>query len=238
MGLLERLAGALFGGGETPADSEAERALVADTIEVLVTAVEPRLRADNSYRRKLDACTRHAIAYLRSLGRQPLDPVLLTRAAWAGDPRVNAFFATADDVPACLGRSSELRRFFDQPANAGVQEAYALLGMRKDERTVLERDVQTLVSFSGHRIVDPSATLAATRLDIGRRILLRLAQVALARIVAADAKATELHQHKAYLGARIRLLRLAKDGMEGIVKDPATIANEMKTVQRALGRPV
>ena len=34
-------------------------------------------------------------------------------------------------------------------------------------------------------------------------------------------KATELQQHKAYLGARMRLLNLARDGMEGIVKDPA-----------------
>jgi hypothetical protein len=219
-------------------------ALVAETIEAVVTAVEPKLRADNSYKRKLDGCTRHAIEYLRSIGRGHLEPVPLSRAAWADDPRVNAFFATADDVPACLGRSHELRRFFDQPANAGVQEAYALLGMKKEERKVLgmdlkgdsvQRDVaQTQVSFTGHRIVDPTSTLAATRLDIGRRIILRLAQVALARIVEADSKATELEQHKAYLGARLRLLRLAKDGMEGIVKDPATIAAEMKEVEAKL----
>ena len=51
----------------------------------------------------------------------------------------------------------------------------------------------------------------------------RLAQVALSRIVATDMKATELQEHKAILGARMRLLNLARDGMEGVVKDPATI---------------
>ena len=99
----------------------------------------------------------------------------------------------------------------------------------------MQRDVrQTQVSFTGHRIVDPTATLAATRLDVGRRIILRLAQVALGRIVEADSKATELQQHKAYLGARLRLLRLAQDGMEGIVKDSATIAAQMKEVEAKL----
>ena len=132
------------------------------------------------YREKLEGCVRTSIAYLRSIGREGLEPILLARAAWSDDPRLNAFFATADDVPACLGRSRELRAFFENPSNGEVQEAYALLGMKKEERTVfgmelqgetVRQDVaQTAVSFSEHRLVAPSATLAATRLEIGRRI--------------------------------------------------------------------
>jgi hypothetical protein len=161
---------------------------------------------------------------------------------------VNAFFATANDVPACLGRSRELRAFFESASNADVPEAFALLGMKKEERTVLgtqaqgemlRRDVaQVAVNFSEHRLVAPSASLAATRLEIGRRIIQRLAQVALSRIVALDAKATELQEHKAYLGARLRLLNLARDGMEGIVKDPATISVQIKAVERELKQTV
>ncbi len=240
MALFERLASALFGGGEKSADSAAERALVSDTLEEVVTAVEPRVRMDSRYRRKLDGCIRTSIAHLRSLGRAPLEPVTLSRAAWASDPRVNAFFATADDVPGCLGRNPELRRFFDAAANVHLPEAYALLGMKKEERSVLgERDVtQAEISFSVHRIVAPAATLAAARLEIGRRIVTRLAQLALGRIVAADEKATELAQHKAYLAARLRLLRLAQEGIEGVLRDPATIAQEMKAVERELDETV
>jgi hypothetical protein len=51
-------------------------------------------------------------------------------------------------------------------------------------------------------------------------------------------KATELQEHKAYLGARLRLLNLARDGMEGIVKDPATIAQEIKAIERELKQTV
>jgi hypothetical protein len=116
--------------------------------------------------------------------------------------------------------------------------------MKKEERTVfapklegetLKQDVaQVAVSFSGHRILAPAATSAAARSEIGRRILRRLAQVALSRIMALDSKATELQQHKAYLGARMRLLNLARDGMEGIVQDPATISQQIKAVEREL----
>jgi len=233
MALFTRLAGALFGGSDKPADA----ALIAEMTDAVVDAVEPKVRMHSRYRQKLEPCIRTSIAHLRALGNALAEPVPLTRAAWASDPRVNAFFAMAEDVRACLGRSPELRSFFDRGGDA---EAYALLGMKKEERSVLDpRDVaQTLVNFSGHRIVAPSATFAATRLETGRRIMLRLAQAALARIVAADAKATELQSRKAYLSSRLRLLRLAQDGLEGIVKDPATIAAEMKAVERELDQAV
>jgi len=222
-----------------------DAALVAETIDAVVDAVEPKVKLHSRYRRKLEPCIRRSIDYLRSLAREPLEPVLLSRGAWAGDARVNAFFATADDVPACLGRSHELRRFFDSnPA----PDAYALLGMRMQERSVLGMDLvgeavqrevqQTVVSFADHRLVAPHAVLAQARLEVGRRLLLRLAQLALIRIVATDEKATELGEHKAYLGARLRLLRLAEDGMEGIVKDRSKIAADRKALERQLKETV
>jgi len=242
--LFDRIVATLFGGAQPPADSKAERKLIADATEAIVDTVEPKVRHRNRYADKLEPCVRKTIAYLRAIARERLEPVLLSRAAWSDDPRVNAFFATPDEVPACLGRSRELRAFFEDPSNADVQEAYALLGMKKEERTVLapqfegdtlkQEVAQVTVSFSGHRLLAPAATLAATRLEIGRRIIQRLAQVALSRIIALDQKANELQQHKAYLGARMRLLNLARDGMEGIVSDPATIGEQMKAVEREL----
>jgi hypothetical protein len=246
--LFERVAAALFGGAEPSQDDAVERQLVADTIELVVETVEPRVRFHARYREKLDECVRSSIAHLRSIGRERLEPILLARGAWNDDPRLNAFFATADDIPACLGRSNELRAFFENPSNRDVHEAYALLGMKKEERTVLGMELQgqsvrqdvaqVTVSFSEHRLIAPAATLAATRLEVGRRIIQRLAQVALSRIIAVDMKATELQEHKAYLGARLRLLNLARDGMEGIVKDPAANGQEIKTIERELKETV
>ena len=211
-GLFGRLAGALFAGGEQDGDA----ALIGEAVDAIVDAVEPKVRMHSRYRQKLEPCVRASIAYLRGLARTPLEPIELSRAAWAKDPRVNAFFATADDVPAVLGRSPELQEFF---AHSDAQEAYALLGMRKTEK---REETRTLVSFSDHRIVAPAATLATARRELGRRILLRLAQAALVRIVAVDEKATALESHKAYLGARLRLLRVSED------KDTGDIERELK----------
>src|SRR5580765_287266 len=242
--MFERIAAALFGSGRQAVDQKADRELIDELIEGVVDAVEPKVRMESRYRQKLSPCIARSIAYLRSIGREGLEPVLLTRSAWNDDARVNAFYATADDVPKFLGRTKELRAFFDNPANAEQTEAFALLAMKKEERQVFGAELhgdavrhavaQTTVSFSGHRLLAPAATLAAARLEIGKRILLRLAQVALSRIVELDMKATELQQHKAYLGARLRVLALARDGMAGIVEDPATIASEIQAVERKL----
>ena len=52
----------------------------------------------------------------------------------------------------------------------------------KIEGDELKQDVaQVSVSFSEHRVVAPAPTLAATRLEIGRRILQRHAQIGLSR---------------------------------------------------------
>lgn len=245
---FDRVVGTLFGGGAPGVDNEADRQLVADTIEAVVDVVEPRVRLNAGYRGKLEGGIRATIAYMREIAREGLDPILLARPAWNDDPCLNAVFARADDVPACLGGSKELRAFFEAPANREVQEACALLVMKKEERTVfaprfqgdkLEQDIaQVTVSFSGHKVIAPTASLEDTRREIGKRIMQRLSQVALARIIALDAKATELAEHKGYLAARMRLLNLARDGMEGIVKDPATIRQEMKEVEQEMKQTV
>jgi hypothetical protein len=240
------VATALFGAGDAKVDDAADRQLIDDAIESIVDTVEPRVRMHSGYQRKLAGGVRRTIAHLRAIAREGLEPVVLSRQAWSQDPRINAFFATADDVPACIGRSQEIRRFFE--AHPECAEAYALLAMKREERTVLaprfegemlKQDVaQTSVNFSDHRLLAPSADQAQTRSEVGRRIMQRLAQAALARVIALDQKATDMQQHKAYLGARLRLLNLARDGMEGIVGDRASISEQIRGIERELKETV
>ena len=68
---------------------------------------------------------------------------------------------------------------------------------------------------------------------------LRLAQVALGRILEIDRRRGLKHeQNKAWLSTRLRFLKLAQDGMEGIVEDPTTIAQQIDSVQRELDQAV
>ena len=129
--LFDRVTAALFGAGAASPDDATERQLVADMSELVVETVEPRVRFHGGYQAKLEGCIRASIAHLRAIGRQQLEPILLARAAWNDDPRLSAFFATVDDIPACLGRSNELRAFFENPSNREIGEAYALLAHEK-----------------------------------------------------------------------------------------------------------
>lgn len=241
---LGRLVGLLLGAGAPDPAAAAEARLQDEAIELVVDIVEPRVKLHRGYRRRLRRGVATTIAYLRRLASQPGEPLALSRAAWAEDPRVNAFFATPDDVRAVLGRSRELRAFFARPEEAQTTEAYALLGMKREDRTVLanvleqgvlRRDVlRTSVSFSEHRLTAPARIRAEVLREVGRRMLCALGQIALGRIIALDRAANRLEREKAYLAARLRLLNLARDGMQGIVEDPATLDAQVAAVERQL----
>lgn len=240
--LLDRVAAALFG----RAAPQPDQALVAEMTDLVVDTVEPKVRAHRRYREKLAPSIRTTIAYLREIGRTPLDPLLLARSRWSADPRLRAFFASADDIPAVLGRSKELRAFFAD--HGGADEAVALLGMRREEKTVfaprfqggmlMEDVTQTTVDFSGHRLLAPSPDEAQARLEVGKRMVLRLAQVALGRVLEIDRQGLKKEQHKAYLATRLQFLKLARDGAQGLVDDPASIEQQIVDAQRELDAAV
>jgi hypothetical protein len=242
--LLDRALAVLF--GRAAQDVPEEQQLVAELTDLVVDTVEPRVRAHRRYRQKLEPCVRTTMAWLREIGRMPLEPLVLARETWGEHAALRAFFARAEDIPAFLGRTRELRAFFQ--AQAGVPQAYALLGMRLEEKTVfaphfvdgiLMQDVtQTTVNFAAHRLVGVAATEQQMRLEVGRRMMLRLAQVALGRILEIDRQGLKQEQHKAYLMTRLRFLKLARDGAQGIVDDPASIDSQIREVQAELDRAV
>lgn len=241
MALLDQFVRALFG---TPSDkaSATDQKLVDEMIEVVVEAVEPRVRLQSGYRAKLAEGARITVAHLRELGRLPLAPIVLSRAAWAVDPYVRSFFSNAAEVTECISGSDEVRRFFDE--NPGCDEAYALLGMKRTERQVLAPRIEggalrqevarTTVSFSDHRLIAPAAEEALTRIDVGRRIVERLAQLVLARIVAVEQRAKDLAFQQAHLMMKRRLLQGSRNGLQSLMVAPVGIEQQLADVEQAL----
>lgn len=234
--MFDRFLAALFGSAPPP-DAQ-EQGFIDELTDLIVDTVEPRVRAHRKYRQELAPGVRATVAYLRELGRLPLPPLTLARADWNSDPRLNAFFARAEDIPAFLGRSKELRAFFD--ANAGAEEAFALLALKQEEKTVLDPQevARKAVVFTGHRLLAPAATEAETRLEVGRRIILRLAHAALARIVEIDRAGVSVEQRKAYLATLVRVLKLARDGGGDLVEDPAALEAKIEVAERELQKAV
>jgi hypothetical protein len=241
--LFSNVAAKLFGATGAGGNG-VEPELVQLAVEAVVDAVDPRLRSVSGYARKIGPGMASTIAHMRALAKDMPAPIVLSRGAWGSDPLLNAMFANADDVPAVLGRSEELRVFFDAPANAALGEAYAVLGALKAERNVLapaivngqlRQDVaQTTVNFSGHKLFAPGADRMACRREVGMRILRRLAELALARITAVGERATALEQRKAMLGARLRMLNLRRNGLQFITGTPQDDAAEIASIEREL----
>jgi hypothetical protein len=242
--LFSNVASKLFGDAPAVRPGTVEPQLVKIATEAIVEAVDPRLRVVSGYQRKIEPGVIRTILHMRELAKdlrhQPLE---LSRGAWGADHQLNAFFACAADVPTILGRSAQLREYFESPVNAGVSEVYALLGMLRIEREVfapalvdglLRHDVaQTTLSFSKHILVAPAPDFMACRRAVGVLIFKRLAALALERITALGERATELEQRKAMLGARLRLLNLKRDGIEQVAGG-ADESAEIASIEREL----
>jgi len=246
--LFSRLSASLFGGPPTLPGDAIDPAQLDDAVDAIVEAVEPRIRVVPRYRKKLAPSVTRTIRFMRSLAPALPDPIEVSRAAWSADSYINAFFATAADIPAALGRSDALRSFFDDPANIRFEAAYALLGMRREERNVLasalidgevRRDVaQTTIGFATHTLLAFAADPATMRRLVGEAILERVAGLVLQRIVATRERATELDTRKSMLATRLRMLNLRRGGLRELAPGERDPAMEIAAIEEELAATV
>jgi hypothetical protein len=187
------------------------------------------------------------IAHMRAIGQRLPPPIALSPARWKAEPLVRCCFARPDDVSGLLGRSRELYRFFD--AHPGCDEAHALLGMRREERTVLapalvgdalRQDVQQVtVSFDRRRLIAPAADALGCRREVGAAILRRMAALALQGMVGKERRVKDLEERKGILATRLRMLHLRRDGVQRAMEsedaagDPAVEIAELESALQA-----
>lgn len=150
--------GSIFGfGGEQNNTAAVERA---------VSAVEPLLKHMGGYPDQYRKPVATALEYARQLAASVPGPVKVDRESYARDPFIHALFPSADLIQDGLCSSQALRDY--QREFPDREELYALMGMRRNEKTVVgmelsgqavQRDVmQTAVYFTSHTIEDPAPT--------------------------------------------------------------------------------
>ena len=242
--LFSNVASRLFGAQPAGGAGAVEPELVQLAVEEIVEAVDPRLRSVSRYQSRIAPGVERTVVHLRAFARELPEPIELSRAAWSSNPLLTALFGNAADIPVLLGRSKELRAFFDAPANASATEAHALLAMFRVERNVfapaivngaVQQDVaQTTVSFAQHRLFAPAAEMLDCRRQVGVLIFRRLAALALERITAAGERATELEQRKAMLGSRLRMLSLRRGGIEEMAGGAGGAGDEIAKIEAEL----
>lgn len=151
-----------------PIDAETLKA-----VDRAVQVADPRLVMIGSHERKLAPAVRHALAYCDGLVAAIPGPVDINVPAFGADPLVHAVFAAPGDIGRMLGASREVRNFIADPANLAAEEFFAMIGMRRKEKTVPGLEVhgeivqegapRRMLYFADHTLHELSADLDTVR---------------------------------------------------------------------------
>jgi hypothetical protein len=143
----------------------------SDAVEHVVDQLYGRLRMVPNYARVLKEPIATTFRYIDEVAESIPGPLLCSRATFAEDPRVNAFFVNPQHIQEVFSHSEEVRRLFE--TNPLADDCWALLCMHKQEHTQpgmalvndqVQRDVMlTSVSFSDHQVVSPGIDEASAR---------------------------------------------------------------------------
>lgn len=218
-------------------------------LDALVTATNPRLKLLSDYRTRLRGGVGMLLAHVSGLVAALPAPVEVDPEHFHAHPGTGAFFVNKHDVRHAFSRSHELQAYFDDPARAAQDAAYAVLFMRKVEKNVLGgevigdvmfRDVEKLsIYFTGHLVKLPQPDEPALRSALERYLFERVVdyiKLRIARPRNGDPSPSSLQDPERYLdrlveilGTPMDLLRLETntmfvDGMGFRVAGPALSA--------------
>lgn len=141
---------------------------LAAAVEQVVSGTDARIRSVGGYKRQLRESVHAVLNYVDTLVDGLPAAVSVSRETFFSDPLVSSFFVNTEDIRQIFCETQELQQFFANDTNRELAEVYALLFVRKTEKTVLGRELcgnlllgdikQTTVNFSDHQILSPCAT--------------------------------------------------------------------------------
>jgi hypothetical protein len=146
-------------------------------IERAVSGVEPLLKQTSRYPKAYRKPVMTALEYAHNLAFSLPGPVAINLDSYARDAYVHAIFPSMDFVSEAFRASRAIQDYLHE--NPSTDEAFALMGMRRFEKTmmgmelsgqVIQREVpQNSVYFTSHTIVDPapSEQQARNRVALG-----------------------------------------------------------------------
>lgn len=192
----------------------------ARRVEQTVATAEPLIRQTANYAHMLAPAVQHALAHCQRIAEQIPGPVEITRAAFAANPVVHAFFGSADDIGTMLARSQCVRDHMAEMALADGQ-CCAILGMRHREKSgfgvgisgeVIRTDVpQRTLYFTDHTLAEPSPDLASVRLRLRDALFDGLLKGFAAHVADEREIRDGLSREHALMNAQMRASRLPAD---------------------------
>lgn len=233
-----------FGGNKKDSPDSVEGAAIQAAIEQLVKDVDPRIRLVRGYRKKLRPGVEVARKHARDIVARIPGPFALDTETWRTEPLVNVAFARADELPAAVNRSVEVREFFERGAGRFSPECFALFGMQREERRIFGKElvgdlihgdvVQTTVSFTNHRLIAPATTLDELRIGIERRAFHHLVEEAIDQVTGALDRKKGLEEQRAVLRLKLKLMARQRQGLQGLVEAEPHTDQKAEDLQKEL----
>lgn len=196
-------------GADTRMDSDE---LLA-AIERAVYKVEPRLKQAGGYPDRYRKSVLHALRYAHELAGAVPGPVDMGPEHYYQDPFVRILFATPEDMLRALCLSHAMHEYARRPEGM-TEEVYALMGMRRREKTalgmeaegeVIRREVaQRVLTFSDHTISGPAPTEQEARELLVWSLFDSLVERVAERVHARRQDRQRLEKEKDYLTAHLR----------------------------------
>ncbi|WP_218122826.1 hypothetical protein [Propionivibrio dicarboxylicus] len=148
----------------------------------------------------------------------------VSEAQWSSTPVLRAFFASASEVPAALGRSHNLRTFFARFPD--VSEAFIVFGMTYQEQhvegallqgDVLQRDIaQRVVDFSSPNVRICGHSETEVKHLLGNQSFEYLVAQAMREISELRSERQELEESRSLIRARLRMLQMQGPGLGSV----------------------
>lgn len=181
-------------------------------IERAVTIVEPRLKQTRKYPNAYRKPILSALKYAHNMALSVPGPVMADLESYAKDAYVHAIFPSMDVVSEAFRTSRAMQDYLH--AHTSTAEIYALMGMRRHEKTmmgmelsgqVIHRDVpQHVIYFSSHTIENPASSETQAREQIAWAFFDSLVKQVTKRVALRKQEIESQQQEKDILMARLR----------------------------------
>ncbi len=213
--------------------------IVQLAIERAVDVTDKRIRLLPGFKDKLRPAVLRAIDHVVALLDRLHPPVELSNSAYSADARVSAFFASPQRIAQMLGSDQAFVEFRDGRDGRIADRALALLVLEHAERKVLGMELQgeqvrrevaqTVVSFSGHRLLDPAMDPDAHRKLLRRRAFDHLLERALASIASSRASRGALERELVLLQRKLDTLEASPWSFEPCTGEEVPCPLEMES---------
>ncbi|MEN8178108.1 MAG: hypothetical protein ABFS39_05750 [Pseudomonadota bacterium] len=157
-----------------------EGEVLSNAVETIVDATDARLRAIGSYQEDLRESARGLLDHIEGLVMLMPAAVQLNQSAYINDPMVNMLFRSPAEFHRLFSQNLPIQDFFNSPENHKSDEVFALLFLKRAEKSILgsaiqgeiilKEVLQTSVTFSGHRLMVPCATEQSVRSAMKRTL--------------------------------------------------------------------